>query len=149
MMLEAASVDTTEGNIEVDEQSRTSVRNIYAVGDILHQKPQLTPTAINAGRIIAQQLFDGLDEVMNYENVPTAVFAPVEYACVGLSEEVAQKLHGASKILVHHAYYKPMEYFIPHRSVLHCFYAQATSKFWECISLDPTLERYFKDLRQL
>lgn len=37
---------------------------------------------------------------MDYSNVPTTVFTPLEYGCVGLSEEEAVALHGQEHVEV-------------------------------------------------
>lgn len=58
---------------------------------------------------------------MNYDNVATTVFTPLEYGAVGLSEEAAIEKHGEDNIEVYHAYYKPTEFFIPQKSVRHCY----------------------------
>lgn len=116
-----AGVEVTEEKLAVNTNSRTNVENIYAVGDVLHKKPELTPVAINAGRIIARHLFNNSDETMDYEDVATTVFSPLEYGCVGLSEEVAVERHGADNIEIYHAYYKPTEFFVPQRSVRYCY----------------------------
>lgn len=121
MKLENAGVKITDEKIDVDSSSRTNVENVYAVGDVLYKKPELTPVAINAGRIIARNLFNNSDEVMDYEDVATTVFSPLEYGCVGLSEEVAVERHGADNIEIYHAYYKPTEFFVPQRSVRYCY----------------------------
>lgn len=121
MKLDNAGVKVTEEKVDVDSHSKTNVANIYAVGDVLHKKPELTPVAINAGRIIARHLFDNSDETMDYDDVATTVFSPLEYGCVGLSEEVATERHGADNIEIYHAYYKPTEFFVPQRSVRYCY----------------------------
>jgi len=121
MKLENSGIKVTEGKLDVDTNSKTNVENIYAVGDVLYKKPELTPVAINAGRIIARHLFNNSDEVMDYEDVATTVFSPLEYGCVGLSEEVAVERYGADNIEIYHAYYKPTEFFVPQRSVRYCY----------------------------
>lgn len=121
MKLENAGVKIVDEKIDVNANSQTNVDNIYAVGDVLHKKPELTPVAINAGRIIARHLFNGSDEIMDYDDVATVVFSPLEYGCVGLSEEVATERYGADNIEVYHAYYKPTEFFVPQRSVRYCY----------------------------
>ena len=121
MKLENAGIKVVEGKIDVDINSKTNVDNIYAVGDVLYKKPELTPVAINAGRIIARHLFNNSDEVMDYDDVATTVFSPLEYGCVGLSEEKAIERHGEDNIEVYHAYYKPTEFFVPQRSVRYCY----------------------------
>lgn len=44
---------------------------------------------------------------MDYNDYPTTVFTPVEYSCVGLSEEQARKKH--SEIEVYHSKFVPLE----------------------------------------
>ena len=45
------------GFIPVDEEENTNVTNIYAIGDICEGKPELTPVAIQAGRLLANRLY--------------------------------------------------------------------------------------------
>ena len=45
------------GFVVADDCEQTSVPNIYAVGDILEGKPELTPVAIQAGRLLARRLY--------------------------------------------------------------------------------------------
>uniref|UniRef100_G3VFV8 thioredoxin-disulfide reductase (NADPH) n=1 Tax=Sarcophilus harrisii TaxID=9305 RepID=G3VFV8_SARHA len=84
--------------ILVNASDETSVSHIYAIGDITEGRPELTPTAIMAGKLLARRLFGRSSELMDYENVPTTVFTPLEYGCVGLSEEEAEKRHGKDGI---------------------------------------------------
>lgn len=107
--------------IDVNEASQTNVDHIYAVGDILYKKPELTPVAINAGRIIARRIMNGSDEVMDYADVATTVFSPLEYGCVGLSEEDAVARFGEDNVEIYHAFYKPTEFFVPQKSVRYCY----------------------------
>lgn len=58
---------------------------------------------------------------MDYENVATTVFTPLEYGCVGISEEKAIEKYGEDKLEIYHAFYKPTEFFIPQRSIVHCY----------------------------
>ena len=39
--------------------------------------------------LLAERLYNGKTELMDYTNVPTTVFTPLEYGTVGLSEEDA------------------------------------------------------------
>lgn len=93
----------------------------------LQAKPELTPVAIQAGKLLAQRLFNNSNEQMDYENVATTVFTPLEYGTVGLSEEVALKRYGEDKVEVFHAFYKPTEFSVPQRDVKNC-YAKVISK---------------------
>jgi pyruvate/2-oxoglutarate dehydrogenase complex dihydrolipoamide dehydrogenase (E3) component len=47
------------GKIPVTDEEQTSVPYIYAIGDILEGKLELTPVAIQAGRLLAQRLYAG------------------------------------------------------------------------------------------
>lgn len=68
---------------------QTSVPHIYAIGDILDGRPELTPVAVQAGSLLVRRLYAGEARQMDYELVPTTVFTPLEYATIGLSEEDA------------------------------------------------------------
>ncbi|XP_068148821.1 thioredoxin reductase 2, mitochondrial [Drosophila tropicalis] len=119
--LPAAGVRTQNDKIVVDASEATNVPHIFAVGDIIHGRPELTPVAILAGRLLARRLFAGSDERMDYSDVATTVFTPLEYSCVGMSEEQAIETHGVDNIEVLHGYYKPTEFFIPQKSVRYCY----------------------------
>lgn len=73
---------------------RTHAGHIHAIGDVLDGKPELTPVAIQAGVRLARRLAGVASEEMDYAGVPTTVFTPLEYSCVGLSEEDAIEAHG-------------------------------------------------------
>jgi thioredoxin reductase (NADPH) len=67
------------------------VPHIYAIGDIQEGRLELTPTAIKAGLLLADRLYGyKKTQLMDYNNVPTCVFTPLEYGSVGLSEEDAR-----------------------------------------------------------
>ncbi|XP_044734288.1 thioredoxin reductase 1, mitochondrial isoform X3 [Chrysoperla carnea] len=118
--LENAGVVTVQDKIDaVNEQ--TNVPNVFAVGDVLLGKPELTPVAIHAGKLLARRLFGNSTLQMDYQNVATTVFTPLEYGCVGLSEEAAIEKYGADNIEVYHAYYKPTEFFIPQKPIAYCY----------------------------
>ncbi|NXD07280.1 TRXR2 reductase, partial [Nothocercus nigrocapillus] len=121
--LETVGVKTNPetGKIIVDASEATSVPHIYAIGDITEGRPELTPTAIAAGKLLARRLFGQSSELMDYDNVPTTVFTPLEYGCVGLSEEKAVQCYGSDNIEVFHAYYKPLEFTVAERDATQCY----------------------------
>lgn len=47
------------GKIPVNDVEQTNVPYVYAIGDILEGKLELTPVAIQAGKLLAQRLFGG------------------------------------------------------------------------------------------
>lgn len=53
--------------------------------------------------------------------MPTAVFTPIEYSFVGLSEEIAESEYGKNAIDVYHAYYKPLEFTVAQRPADSCY----------------------------
>jgi len=91
MGLEKVGVDIAKnGGILVDEFSRTSIANIYAVGDVTN-RINLTPVAIREGHAFADTVFGGRPTPVDHRNVPTAVFADPEVGTVGLTEAEAVK----------------------------------------------------------
>ena len=54
-------------------------------------------------------------------NVATTVFTPLEYGCIGLSEEDAIEKYGNDNIEVYHSNYIPLEYTVPKRSAKECY----------------------------
>jgi len=51
-------IDKTSRKIICKEDDSTSVAGIYAIGDVAKGRPELTPTAIMAGRYLSRRLFD-------------------------------------------------------------------------------------------
>lgn len=51
---------------------------------------------------------------MDYVNICTTVFTPIEYSCVGLSEDDAIEKHGAENIEVYHSEFMPLEWSLSH-----------------------------------
>ncbi len=89
--LEAVGVKYGEnGGIAVDEYSRTSVPNIYAVGDVTN-RVNLTPVAIREGHAFADTVFGGRPTPVDHTNVPTAVFSEPEIGAIGLTEDKARE----------------------------------------------------------
>ncbi|XP_046406201.1 thioredoxin reductase SEP1-like [Ischnura elegans] len=109
------NLNEKNGKIIGDKLERTNVPNIFAIGDVLDGTPELTPVAIQAGRILARRLYGKSNEPMDYKMVPTTVFTPLEYGSVGYSEEDAIVPYGADDIEVYHTHYQPLEYTLPER----------------------------------
>jgi len=98
------------GKIIAGEDDRTSVDNIYAIGDVVEGRLELTPTAIMAGKLLALRLFAKSTILTNYRYVPTTVFTPLEYGCCGYSEEAAIEKFGADNIVCYGSQFKPLEW---------------------------------------
>ncbi|WP_166294650.1 glutathione-disulfide reductase [Bradyrhizobium sp. 2S1] len=89
--LEAAGVaiNPANGGIQVDAWSKTSVDNIYAVGDVTH-RTNLTPVAIREGHAFADTVFGRRQVAVDHATIPTAVFSQPEVGTVGLTEQEAR-----------------------------------------------------------
>jgi len=114
--LDAAGVKVNKyGKFDcVNEQ--TNVANIFAVGDVVEGRAELTPVAIQAGTLLAKRLFGGSKMQMDYVNVPTTVFTPMEYSCCGFSEEDATEKFGAGNLEIYHTQFTPLEHAAVHRT---------------------------------
>ena len=91
--LEAAGVEVQDGAIAVDQYSRTSQPNIYAVGDCT-SRLQLTPVAKAEGKAAIDTMFGDASESIDYQWVPYAVCARPEAASIGMSEDQAREKLG-------------------------------------------------------
>jgi glutathione reductase (NADPH) len=94
------------GGIAVDEFSRTSVQNVYAVGDVTN-RINLTPVAIREGHAFADSVFGGKSTAVDHSNVPTAVFSDPEIGAVGLTETEARARLAQTD--VYKAMFKPLK----------------------------------------
>lgn len=79
---------TDRGIIEVDEQSRTSIPNIYAIGDIVDGLP-LAHKASYEGKVAAEAIA-GEKSAVDYIAMPAVCFTEPELATVGLNESQAK-----------------------------------------------------------
>ena len=57
----------------------------------------------------------------DYVNVATTVFTPLEYGCIGLSEEDAIAKFGEENVEVYHTNYQPLEYTVAKRDMAGCY----------------------------
>jgi glutathione reductase (NADPH) len=96
--LESAGVELRpDGAVIVDEYSRSTTENIFAVGDVT-QRIVLTPVAIREGAAVATTLYGGVATPVDHVNVPHAVFSLPPVGIVGLSEAQARDLFANVKI---------------------------------------------------
>ena len=95
-----------KGAIAVDEWSKTTVPNVYAVGDVT-DRINLTPVAIAESRAVAETLYNNNPIRMDHEDVPSAVFSQPAIGSVGLSEEAASVIYKEIDIYV--TRFRPMK----------------------------------------
>ncbi|GBF75873.1 dihydrolipoyl dehydrogenase [Paenibacillus sp. 598K] len=79
---------TDRGFIEVDDQGRTSIPHIYAIGDIV-AGPALAHKASYEAKVAAESIA-GLPSKIDYKCIPLVVFSDPECASVGYSEKEAK-----------------------------------------------------------
>lgn len=83
------AINPANGGIQVDSFSKTSVANIYAIGDVTHRL-NLTPVAIREGHAFADTVFGNRPVPVDHADIPTAVFCQPEVGTVGLTETQAR-----------------------------------------------------------
>lgn len=125
--------------IIVDQEERTSVPSIFAIGDVIENGHnfELTPVAIQQGKYLAYRLFSQpftetskasssssseerktkqSFQLVDYNCVPTTVFTPLEYGLVGYSEEKAIQEFGSEHLVIYKKKFNILEYKIPEKA---------------------------------
>lgn len=101
-----------KGQIIVDEYQNTNVENVYSLGDVVG-KIELTPVAIAAGRKLSDRLF-GPEKFSNskldYNLVPSVVFAHPEVGTIGLTEPQAIEQYGKENLKIYNTSFTAMYY---------------------------------------
>jgi glutathione reductase (NADPH) len=93
--------------VAVDGYSRSTVENIYAVGDVTN-RVNLTPVAIREGQAFADNVFGGKDIKVDHTLIPTAVFSQPEIGTIGLTEEQARR--DFAKVDIYKTSFRPMKH---------------------------------------
>ena len=96
----------------VDEWNRSSIENIFAVGDVT-DRVNLTPVAINEGRVFAETFFNKNPMTLDYANIASAVFSQPPVAAVGLTEAEARKTHAVRLFI---SRFRPMKHTLSGRN---------------------------------
>lgn len=72
LRLEQANVQVAPRTNKIltdDEDRSVSQPNVFSLGDTAEGRPELTPAAVQAGKLLAERLFAGSKKLMNYRNV--------------------------------------------------------------------------------
>jgi dihydrolipoamide dehydrogenase len=77
------------GHIVVDDQLRTNVAGVYAIGDVTGM-PYLAHRAMKQGEVVAE-VIAGRKAACDWRAMPSAIFTDPEIAVVGLSETEAKQ----------------------------------------------------------
>jgi glutathione reductase (NADPH) len=110
---EAGVALDAKGAVVVDDDSRSSVDSIYAVGDVTN-RVQLTPVAIREGQAFADTVFGNKPWRVDYHCIPSAVFSHPPLAGVGLTESQAKQKYGA--VRVYSSDFRPMKNVLANRT---------------------------------
>ena len=92
---------------QVDAYSRTSVENIYAVGDVT-DRINLTPVALHEAMCLVQTLYFNNPTKPVHNDVASAVFSHPPVGTVGLSEEEARE--AGYDIHVYRSTFRPLKH---------------------------------------
>ncbi|SNZ15800.1 dihydrolipoamide dehydrogenase [Natronoarchaeum philippinense] len=87
--LDAAGLEPNDGGfLETDEEARTDVEHIFAVGDVAGE-PMLAHKGSKEGQVAAE-VIAGEPAALDYQSIPAAVFTDPEIGTVGLTAEDAE-----------------------------------------------------------
>lgn len=95
------------GQVIVDRDQQTNIKNIYAVGDVCNND-NLTPVAIREGHYLVNRLYNDDDQYPEYDFIPTTVFCQPEIGTCGLTE--AQAKEQFSNIKSYTSTFRAMKY---------------------------------------
>ena len=76
--------------IQVNEKFETSIKNIYAIGDVINKGPMLAHKAEDEGIAVAE-IIAGQAGHVNYNVIPAVIYTSPEVASVGKTEEQLKK----------------------------------------------------------
>ncbi|ONG38370.1 dihydrolipoyl dehydrogenase [Alkanindiges hydrocarboniclasticus] len=90
LLSEDSGIKLTErGFVEVDDQCKTSIDGVYAIGDLV-RGPMLAHKAMEEG-VMAVERIHGHAAQVNYDTIISVIYTFPEVAWVGLSEEAAKE----------------------------------------------------------
>ncbi|MGZ8174188.1 MULTISPECIES: dihydrolipoyl dehydrogenase [Methylobacter] len=85
------------GYVHVDENCRTTLPGVYAIGDLTLLGPMIAHKGIEEGLFVAEQIA-GLHNPVNYDLLPSVVFTDPEIAWVGQTEQALRAMGEPIKI---------------------------------------------------
>ena len=95
--MSSAGVKSDEkGRIKIDKKFKTSVKNIYAIGDVI-DGPMLAHKAEEEGIAVAE-IIAGQSGHVNYDLIPGVIYTTPEVASIGLTEEQLKEKNKSYKI---------------------------------------------------
>uniref|UniRef100_A0A669B005 Thioredoxin reductase 3 n=1 Tax=Oreochromis niloticus TaxID=8128 RepID=A0A669B005_ORENI len=101
-------VNPKNGKIPVNDEEQTNVPHIYAIGDILEGKWELTPVAIQAGKLLARRLYGGSTVKVSTTHKVSERSLSTYLRCIKTS-------------FVYHSLFWPLEFTVPGRDNNKCY----------------------------
>jgi dihydrolipoamide dehydrogenase len=86
------------GFIHTDDNYRTNLPNIYAIGDLTIMGPMLTHKGIAEGQFVADQIANRPVSFINYKKVPNVIYTEPEVAWIGQSETALNAIGHPTRI---------------------------------------------------
>lgn len=101
----------SKGKISVDNYDRTDIPTVFAIGDCASGHIEDTSISVKSGELLAKRLFGNEKKtLMDFWQVPRILFTPLEYSCIGVSEEDAIVIHGENNIEVYLSEFSSLNY---------------------------------------
>jgi glutathione reductase (NADPH) len=104
---------SAQGAIEADAEFRTSEPSIFALGDVTGGI-ELTPVALAEGMAFARRNFGNLEQTVDYDFIPSAVFCQPPIGTVGFTEEEARARFGDIRLFK--SSFRPMKHTLSGRN---------------------------------
>ncbi|WP_237048010.1 dihydrolipoyl dehydrogenase [Lentzea guizhouensis] len=97
---EEAGIKIDRGFVVTDERLRTSLPNVYAVGDIVPGL-QLAHRGFQQGIFVAEEIAGQNPKVIDEAGIPRVTYCKPEVASVGLTEAAAKEKYGSAEVFVY------------------------------------------------
>ena len=107
--LDKIGIKIENEHIVVSDSFQTNISNIYSLGDAIGLM-DLTPVAIRQGKIIAEILVKSKNRKLDYDNIPTTIFSPMEYGTCGLTEKKAIEKYTKENINIYKKSFNVLEF---------------------------------------
>lgn len=91
--LEELGIEMGRNGIKVDDRRRTSIKNIYAIGDC-REGPRLTHVSGYEGSNVGLEIVTGLPTKVDWKALPWCTYTEPEVAQIGMTEAEAREKHG-------------------------------------------------------
>jgi dihydrolipoamide dehydrogenase len=85
------------GFVHVDENCRTNLPGVYAIGDLTVLGPMLAHKGIEEGIFVAEQIA-GMHNPINYNTLPSVIYTDPEIAWVGQTEQALRAIGEPIKV---------------------------------------------------